>query len=364
MDKKRLYFLDNLKILLCILVIFLHSAQPFGPGGDWPVDKISDIPFINMIVIGMFLGIAASFVMGLFFFISAYFLPNSVERKGIERFLKDRLIHLGIPLLIMSVTILPLIEIFQSKEPFFNSYLHFFTLQEFEFGYLWFISLLLIFAMGYICLRKMNYSIPSIPVPSNIAICISIVMLGIVTSIVRIWFPFDYWFYFHFFEMAHLPQYLFLFIAGILAFRNNWLEVLPSSLLRFWGVIVTAMILILPGIFMVFGYGITRGGITLASVIYSFWESITGIGICICLLIYSHNFWNTTSIIKSVMAQNVYSVYLIHLPIVLVLQWAIIPIPVSSLLQFIIVGITAVIISFIISNFVIRKIPGIKTVFF
>ena len=39
----------------------------------------------------------AAFFMGLFFLISAYFVPSSFERKGTWTFLKDRFLRLGIP---------------------------------------------------------------------------------------------------------------------------------------------------------------------------------------------------------------------------------------------------------------------------
>ncbi len=38
--------------------------------------------------------------MGCLFLISGYFTPGSYDRKGPKRFPKDRLLHLGIPLLV------------------------------------------------------------------------------------------------------------------------------------------------------------------------------------------------------------------------------------------------------------------------
>lgn len=45
--------------------------------------------------------------MSLFFFVSAVFVPGSYERRGAWRFLKGRLIWLGIPLVIGALTIVP-----------------------------------------------------------------------------------------------------------------------------------------------------------------------------------------------------------------------------------------------------------------
>ena len=32
---KRLYYLDNLKVCLTVLVIMHHAGQAYGNGGDW-----------------------------------------------------------------------------------------------------------------------------------------------------------------------------------------------------------------------------------------------------------------------------------------------------------------------------------------
>ena len=35
MSKKRLLYLDNLKVCLTVLVVFHHAGQAYGDGGDW-----------------------------------------------------------------------------------------------------------------------------------------------------------------------------------------------------------------------------------------------------------------------------------------------------------------------------------------
>ena len=82
----RLAFLDNLKIGLTALVIAHHAGQAYGPtGGSWPIfsPERSDL-------LGPFFGVNAAFFMGLFFLISAYFVPYAFDRKGAGTFLGDR----------------------------------------------------------------------------------------------------------------------------------------------------------------------------------------------------------------------------------------------------------------------------------
>lgn len=370
--KQRIFFLDNIKILLAIVVILVHAGQPYGPGGEWFINHPAIIPIENTIIIGIFFAVSSSYFMGLFFFISAYFLPGSYDRKGARKFLQDRLIRLGIPLTIMLILGFPLLFYFlynSSQTTFTQYYLHntFFTSGNPEllsFGYLWFVVLLLIFGILYLCWRAFRFPNRPVPCPNGHSLFLYAVCLGIATFLVRIWFPFDKWMLFHAIEPAHLPQYLFLFTAGVLAYRNNWLNALSSTLTRMWGPVTIAGILLLLPIYFAFGTTITEGGFTIASCIYSFWESFVGIGMCLCLIIIFRDRWNIPGRIKKVLAENVYAVYLIHLPIVVTLQWIFIPVEIPSLLKFFAVGTAGILCIFSISNYVIRKIPYAEKVIF
>jgi glucans biosynthesis protein C len=79
-----------------------------------------------------------SFFMGLFFLISAYFVPSSLERKGAAKFMKDRLVRLGVPMLVFMFAVFPVL-----------GYLLFGRL-EIGLGHLWFLELLLIFSAAYV----------------------------------------------------------------------------------------------------------------------------------------------------------------------------------------------------------------------
>lgn len=46
--------------------------------------------------------------MGAFFLLAGYFIPGSYDRKGTGPFIKDRLIRLGIPMLVFYFVLNPL----------------------------------------------------------------------------------------------------------------------------------------------------------------------------------------------------------------------------------------------------------------
>jgi peptidoglycan/LPS O-acetylase OafA/YrhL len=91
--RPRLLFIDSLRILLITLVVMKHAGQAYGPtGGRWPI-----VDPERARVLGPFFAVNAAFFMGLFFLVSAYFLPGACDRKGPRAFLQDRGLRLGVP---------------------------------------------------------------------------------------------------------------------------------------------------------------------------------------------------------------------------------------------------------------------------
>lgn len=83
-SQRRLFFLDNIKVFLASLVVTHHAACAFGGCGEgsWYLivpsnTNDNDEPTIFHIVLSTFTLINQSYFMSLFFFISAYFLPQS-----------------------------------------------------------------------------------------------------------------------------------------------------------------------------------------------------------------------------------------------------------------------------------------------
>ena len=95
----RLNYLDNLKVVLTFLVIFHHAGQAYGDGGEWgytPSNPAEVMPWI-----WHFFSTNAAFFMGLYFFISGYFVPGSYDRQGFGTFVRKKILRLGVPLLLM-----------------------------------------------------------------------------------------------------------------------------------------------------------------------------------------------------------------------------------------------------------------------
>lgn len=366
----RMYFLDNLKVLLAVLVVLHHSAQPYGPGGGWWIASDPNINTIDFIVLGLFMAVNMSFFMGLFFMVSAYLMPGSLDRKGSAKFMKDRLVKLGMPIPIFMFCIFPAIGylLLYSGQPVINFYLNYLNISShqytLEFGHLWFLAMLLIFSAVYVTYRlvKRLSSNPKRTFPSNMVILTFVMVMALVSFIVRIWAPVNYWVPLHLFEPFHLVQYIMLFAAGIIFYREGWIDSIPKSTTKLWSKITRLTILSLPVAIIITNLKLFSGGLTLTSLIGSTWEAFMCVSMCISLLAFFKNRFNSQGRIAKVMADNSFTVYLIHIPFILFLQFLLIKVPIDPLIKFAIVGTIGVPLVFVVSHFVIRRLPYAKNV--
>ena len=213
--KRRLYYLDNLKTFLIMLVIVHHVGQAYGPtGGFWQYKSSlnESIPWL-----GSFFGVNASFFMGLFFMISGYLLPGSYDRKGNRKFIRDRMIRYGIPLLFIFFIVQPFqmyfyYSLYSGNNPlnFFSYYINIYfgighkplwfkeTIgwPEMNFGHLWFVQHLLVYSLLYSALSKLFLKSKAQASSSNFGyfhVLLMALLISVTSALIRIWYPIDVW---------------------------------------------------------------------------------------------------------------------------------------------------------------------------
>ena len=102
----RLAFIDNLRTLIIVLVIMVHLSITYGGEGGWYY-KEGKADLISGLILTFHNATCQSFFMGCLFLISGYFTPGSFDRKGPRRFLIERVVRLGIPMLFYDLVIHP-----------------------------------------------------------------------------------------------------------------------------------------------------------------------------------------------------------------------------------------------------------------
>ena len=373
--KPRLYYLDTLKVALTVLVILHHVGQAYGPtGGFWYVDDPA-----NFRPLGPFFRTNASFFMGLFFFLSAYFLPGTVDRKGAGAFLKDRLLRLGVPIVTFLLTLIPLMtwasfNHFRGGNLPFGAYVTQIFLgmgtkppgwtgpawPEMNFGHLWFILHLMVYAVVYAAWRAF-YKKPAsgarrlIAPPADLALLGYAVAMAAVTYVVRIPYPIDKWVGILGFiqaEPAHLPQYVSLFVLGVAAYRNDWLQRFDAKVGYRWlvlgaGLVVLHFSLTLTGRW----YGVMPRFLDVL------WECLVCVSLSAGLITLFRAKGNGGAPLGKWLAANAYGAYLVHIPVLVLLQYAVLPLQAGGLVKFLLVSAAAVPLSFLVTA-ALRRIPG------
>ena len=373
----RLYFLDHLRAALIILVVLHHVALVYGAGAAFYYVEPPLTDPLAYLVLLVFILCNQAWFMGALFLIAGYFTPGSYDRKGRGSFLKSRLIRLGIPLLIWVFVLNPLSSIgFWYIPPEFTGITDPLTWGAYPFliglGVAWFLALLLIFNFGYAAWREPSKNeavvVETAPPPSYLGTGLFILVLAAASYLVRIAIPMgtDV---FDFPTLSYLPQYLGLFITGIVAYRRNWLRTLPGSM----GVVgfaaaVLATILLFPLALSgsLFSFDLAEpaqwlGGGSWESAVYTLWDSIFAVGMCLASITFFRRFFNRDSRFGRFLAQQSYAVYLIHVPIIVFIGIALNELDLAALPKFVTVSLIVVPVCFIVA-WLIRKIPGVARI--
>jgi glucans biosynthesis protein C len=364
----RLLFIDNLHTLLICGVVVLHLAVTYGGVGSWYYhDPEKDMLTTALLTILTATGQACG--MGLFFLISAYFTPGSYDRKGPAPFLRDRLVRLGVPLLLFD----PLVGylaggLHGSYGSFYGDYL--LHVEGIGSGPVWFLAVLLLFTIFYVAWRRLTRQRPHAAartrkLPGYRAIYGFIFTLGLVSFVVRIWWPAGWVFQPFNLQVAYLPQYISLYILGLIAYRRNWFFELSPRMGRDW--LRTALIALLVPIlvtilFMIGGAGVgtqigySVGGLHWQAFVYALWEAFMVVGVSIGLLVLFRSRWNRQGGLAIGLAANAYTIYLIHPLVIVSFAYAFQAVALYPLLKCVIAVLIALPLCFLISSF-IRKIP-------
>ncbi|MDB4769086.1 acyltransferase family protein [Saprospiraceae bacterium] len=372
-EKKRKYYIDNLRILLTCLVVLHHLAITYGAPGLWYYNE-GNSDLISSILMALFVATNQAFFMGMFFMISAYFLDKSWNRKSKKEVIKDKLKRLGIPLIFYALTISPLIIFLTTKfnEGKVMSILEFFKTENWlTFGPLWFIAALLIFTAIAITLRTKDRTIRAsksdIQTPNKSNILLFAISIGIISFVVRIWFPVGWSLKPFGFQLAHFPQYIALFYIGIIASKNDWFEQFTYQQGLNWMKLVSIFVFVLFPFVFYFGGAVENGtepfmgGLGWQSFLFCIWEQIVGIGFIVGLIgIFKEKYNEQSDRLKSASA-SAYTVYIIHALLLVSISLLFKNIEIGSTIKFLILAPIALLICFTISNF-IRKLPYFRKV--
>jgi len=378
--KARIYFLDNLRTMMIILVIVLHSMIGYAPVLEnmWIVSNPAKNDLLGLFVI--YLDI---FIMFIMFFISGYFVSPSYNNRTTRAFIISKFKRIMIPWMVAVFTLIPAYKFIflysrnLPQEEWFT-YFHLFTRDGGKMGFfaddptqswLWFLPVLFLFQILYILLAKTR--ILKIKISLKAAAALTFVV-GLTYSMIIAVLNLNGWFdspVLHF-QKERLLIYFLFFLLGSLCFK---LKVFESSRKNRGYLIISYITLSLSIIvFTKVALNFFANIMDPSRNIYLISEFADGLMYYCSVLVAAYSFLyvfihifrnklNTSGLILGHMSRNSYAVYIIHMIVIGLFSLLLLNISIPALLKFSIVVIMTVIVSnLVISVYrtVLGKIPS------
>ncbi len=367
--KERLFYIDNLRLLMIVFVVMHHLAVTYSGFGSWYYNEVKNLDTLSTIWFAFYLSFQQGYFMGLLFLVAGYFTAISYDRKGFGQFIKDRFYRLIIPALIYMVIINPFIGIVE-----LNQKLTSFNISDFlsGTGVMWFVVALFFFSLIYGLVRlfvhKFFLNSNSLRItPSFVNAVILILIISVCAFLIRIIQPIGTSILNM--QFSFFASYIALFIVGIIAYRNNLFSSISYKTGKRW--LIWAIVLGFFSWFVLVVFtsavsgGVTtslNGGFTWESAGYSIWESFVAVAMCIGLItVFREKFNHQSKFIKT-LSDNSFTVYMFHPLIIVAITLFFKSLDFPPIVKWLILSVICVPLCFAIAHFIFRKIPLLKNV--
>ncbi len=344
MGQGRMLFVDNARLSLIVLVVFIHAVITYsGVGGWYYRDPVAPGP--SALLFFVFIeGLCQSFFMGTLFALAGYYAALALRRKGARAFVFGRLTRLGLPTLFYMAVIHPLtvyylanMEDVRSKIDFAGFYR--ISVADWRIlsgtGPMWFALALLLFCLIYAGAAALVKPALQVGPPRPLAapLLIRLILLCAAGAfLVRLVMPIGATVCNM--QLGYFTQYVVLFGFGIAAQANDWLHTAEIRLGRACLLTVCAGLPIWGGL-LVFGtdgdMGVLSGGLRWQSLAYALWESTNGVCMTVGVITALREKWNTQSRLVAALSASAFAVYVFHPPIMVALARALTPLPLPGM---------------------------------
>jgi len=363
------------------LVVLHHTAIVYGASGGWFYHEVPASAAPSSLLLTLFAATNQAYFMGFFFLLAGYFTPPSLERKGYRRFLADRFLRLGLPLLAFGLLLGPLtagMENAVTGDGFWSSIEWLWRHKRFINGPLWFTQALLMMSLAY-CGWRAIFGSPlgeadaplgkvqrvSRRVPRFGWWLLSAVGVGAGSLAIRQFVPTGKDVIG--LQLGYFSSYIFLFALGIAAWRFDWMRQLNWKQARPW---VAITVVAWPGLPVTIALAMKAikagtanfgGGLSWPAIVYAFWEPLVAWGIIATLILVFRERMNQPSELWNWLGRRAYAVYIIHpvvqVSICLLLRGWVAP----ALVKFGVAGVLACVACWAIADPLVR-LPGIRRV--
>jgi surface polysaccharide O-acyltransferase-like enzyme len=365
----RLYYFDNLKALMIILVVMLHAAVTYSGLGGWYYKENESVDMGSTMFFAFFQTFTQAYFMSMFFMISGYFTRRSLERKGAALFLRGRLFRLGVPLLIYIFILHPIsVKLAHPDIDLLDYYregivqLHFFSWT----GPLWFVEALLIFNIIYLLIRSIPARRAMISFELNTkSIILLILLITAMAFSARLVYPIGS-------DVLNLQfgffaAYIVMFFTGIAAYKHGVFEKLDYKTGIRWLIISLAIGMPLWLLIIFFGGPLEgnldiEGGMNWPAFFYALWESFFCVTFIVALTgIFKHRY-NTQNRLQQFLSDHAFGVFVFHAPVLIGISMLMKDVVLYPILKFAVVSFLAITASFLVS-WLVRQLKPLRMIF-
>ena len=362
-ESSRMYFLDNLRAFVVLLVVALHGFLPYmAYVPDWYVVDSENSVFFTLLVL-----LIEVPLMPIMFFIAGYFALPSLRKRVGSDFLRAKLVRLGIPWAVGVLFLAPLIGYMKYVSRDVPMGLMEFWRTEFwgeSYGQssYWFLGVLLfmflVLSLVYSLSSRLRNAKQRVSIPSwkMFVSFAAVTLAGFL--LLNLLFSMDQWmtvYYLVSFQPVRLPLYIGYFVLGLYAYQHAWFTAdgyqpragawglgCILSGLAYLGFRVWSLSSDEPVLLAEVGTGILFNAFCLASLITGvavFQRKVNGTGF----------FWKSQ-------AANSYGIYYLHPLVLEPLAYALLKVSLPAFLKAVLLVLPAIVLSWGLSALVLRKV--------
>jgi surface polysaccharide O-acyltransferase-like enzyme len=385
--RDRLAYVDDVRSFVIFLVVMIHASVTYSGIGGWYVieNRAESLDPLSTVVFSLFNSFNQAWFMGILFFFGGYFAAEGLKRKGFTRFIRDRLLRLGLPLLAYMFVINPLMLYYvafpgklQAEGGFLDLYIGHYLGEGMVWsatGPLWFAEALLGFSLILALVMRLRQALPgsaqgglpSRQIPSVSSLLLIAVAVALAAFAIRIVAPIGYeWMNL---MLGFFSAYIALFALGVIGAKGGWFSLLTSgrNVRWLWAVFIIGLpcwfAIVIAGGVLSGNLSSFYGGVTWQSAAYCLWESFIAIGMSIGLTALFANRRKAPGGLSAFFSRNSFSVYVFH-PVFLIAitrlfgGWAVAPLAKAA-----IVGTLAFTATVTFAELVIRRVPLVRKYF-
>jgi hypothetical protein len=376
--------------MVIALVVMLHLAVTYSSLGRWYYNEQISPGFLSQVFFATFQMFTQAFSMGLMFLLAGYFTPASYDRKGFGTFAIDRFKRLGLPSLFYLLVITPFVCWFMVPVPeftrgaatfgeFYGNYILSGGYKFLGIGPMWFAVALLGFSIFYALVRTVlpgtGKNGPG-DKRTNWAVLAGLVMtVAAGAFLLRLAFPIGSIFWGM--QLCYFSQYVVLFIAGIFAYRGNYMERITPAMGRrclIAGLIAgTAGLIALKAAAGMYDFSAFRiilnpprgtfaGGITWQSISFAILESFIAVAMSAGLITLFREKLNFSNTLTKKLSDSSFAVYMFHPPIIISITLAIQAIVFVPVAKWAVASVVAVPVCFFLAYRVLLKVPVLNRI--